>query len=77
MKIEITIKHPDAFGDAIDEAVRSSLADLPLDEEVRGHVFDARRDAVWKKLAKWVTYQEYVTIEFDTDAGTATVAVRT
>lgn len=76
MKISITFKDPDVVGDAIDEAVRASLKELGLPKEEQDAVFDVRRESVNEKLDKWISHGEYVTVEFDTDAGTATVKER-
>lgn len=44
----------------------------PDDSEINA-ITDARKDKVNKALRNWVEYGEYITIEFDTEAGTATV----
>ena len=36
----------------------------------------ARRPVVQKQIGKWLEYGEYITVEFDLDAGTATVCER-
>lgn len=75
MKFKVTLKDPDGFYDGVAVAVRDSVNALPdlLDDEERKVVTERRTKATWKRLAKFVEYQEYVEIEFDTDAGTATV----
>ena len=73
MKIRVTVKNPDCFGDAVEEAVREELASRDLDEEEREAVFDVKMEKVWKKLEKWVKWHEYITLEFDTEEGTAVV----
>ena len=40
-----------------------ALEDIPEDD----------REAIKKKLAEWIEYGEYVTINFDLEKGTATV----
>ena len=76
MKILVYIKNPDAFGDAVDDAVRASLKETGLPKDEQDELFDTRREKVWDALNRWVEYQEYVSIEFDTDAMTATVVNR-
>jgi len=59
---------------AIDDAVCDEVAKLGLtdDREINA-ITDARKDKVNKALRNWVEYGEYITIEFDTEAQTATV----
>lgn len=64
MKIKVTMKTPEA----LDYALEDAFADNPLPEERE----DMKREAR-EKLAKWFKYGEYLTIEFDTEAVTATV----
>ncbi len=73
MKLRVTFKDPDGPADCIDEAIREEVGKLKLDGDEEEAVFEVRREKLKKKLAKWLPYMEYVTIEFDTDAGTATV----
>jgi hypothetical protein len=73
MKFQVTLKDPDGFSNEIDGAIRRSLADLELDEDEKDSLFEGRREKLEKKLEKWVKYSEYVTIEFDLEAGTARV----
>lgn len=73
MKLSVTLKDPDGFGDSVDVAVREEIATLGLDQDEAESVFEIRREKVWTSIKKWVGCQEYITIDFDTDAGTATV----
>lgn len=57
MKFQVSMKCPDAVDDAIAEAAQDE------DEKM-----DAKRAA-----EKWFKYGEYLTVQIDTDAGTATV----
>lgn len=77
MKFRIQLKDPDGFSDGMDEAIKASLSESNLSEDEKEAVSEARQERAWKALETWVEYQEYVTIEFDTDAGTATVVPRT
>jgi len=79
-KFCVTFKTPNAVDDpAGEEAVRE--ATKRLTELGRGEDLGEEHEELteyWKKsfkefAAKWVRYGELVTIEFDTDAGTATV----
>ncbi len=72
MKFQVTLKDPDGFSNAVDEAVKESLSELEgLDEYEKEQLLDVRLEKTWEKLERFVEYQEYVTIEFDTEADTA------
>lgn len=73
MKFVVTIKDPDVIDDAIEDAVKESLADLGLDDDEMEPLIEKRKEKVRDKIARWVEYGEYYRIEFDTDAMTATV----
>jgi hypothetical protein len=84
VKFQITLKDPDGFYEGVKEAVAESLEKggefqgLSDDEvaELKETLTDSRRDKVLEFLNKFTTYSEYVTLEFDTEAGTATVVRR-
>ena len=75
MKFRVTMKTPDALNIAIDEAVDSIVEDLPEDlpeDEQEDKRIDLTDEA--KEFAsKYFKYGEYIAIEFDTEAKTATV----
>ena len=73
MKITVTFKDPDVVDDAVKEAVSASVAKLGLSEEEAEAVEELRRSAVRDVIGEWVSYGEYVTVEFDSDAKTAVV----
>lgn len=77
MKISVTLKDPDGFSDCVSEDVAGTLQNMGLDKEERESIEEVRVERAWKALARWVDCQEYVTIEFDTEAMTATVKERT
>ena len=73
MKIKITMKTPDAVLDAVSEAVKKDMPDDLEPFEYRC-VFEERMDALFQgPLKKWIVHREYLTVEIDTDARTATV----
>ena len=74
MKISVTFKDPDAVYDQVHEAVVDSVRDLPLDDDEKDGLIETRVEKTNELLKRWITYGEYVTVEFDTDAGTAAVA---
>ena len=60
------------------EAVMSSIdktdkQGVPIDEAEQEAIADARTEKVKTALGKFIEYSEYVTIEFDTDVGSARV----
>lgn len=74
MKFKVTLNDPDSFYDSISDAVDISLNGTTFsDDEEFEKVAELRRDKVNTALRKWVECGEYITIEFDTTAGTATV----
>jgi len=76
MKFSVTFKDPDVVHDAIRDAVKEEVAALDgLDEFERKNLVETRVEKVSDILDKWITYGEYVTIEFDTDAKIATVVL--
>ena len=75
MIITVSMKHPDVVQDAILDAVERTRPENISDEEW-GEMRTTRRDAASAILAKWVEYGEYITVEFDTEAKTATVIPR-
>lgn len=74
MKFSVTFKDPDVVHDAIRDAVKREVDALGgLDEDEKEALVETRTEKVSDILDKWITYGEYVTIEFDTAAKTATV----
>lgn len=74
MIFTITFKDPDGVSNDIDDAVKERLKKLEGEPET---VLEAAREAYSEELrnftSEWLSYGEYVTIEFDTEKGTATV----
>jgi hypothetical protein len=58
MKFRVTFKTPDALVNAVEAEV-----------ERHSNLYAEAMDCA----AKWMKYEEYITIEFDTETGTATV----
>lgn len=65
MKIQITFKTPDALDAAFDQYCEPTKNDTSITMQYEEGVVDT--------LNKFIKYGEQVTIEFDFDAGTATV----
>ena len=74
MKIKITVKDPDGVYDSINATVKNSVASIAgLDDDEREEMEESRAESVGEKLSKWIEYGEYITVEFDTETGTAIV----
>lgn len=74
MKIRVTLKDPDALYESVDHAVRElSKPDGVSDAEWKTIKEDRAETDRAKIAAKWMKYSEYLTVEFDTESGTATV----
>lgn len=74
MKIKITIKDPDGIYGAIHDAVRDEVQAIGgLDATERLDLIDSRQEQVKESLKHWIAYSQYIELEFDTEAKTATV----
>lgn len=72
MKFTITFKDPDGVYDSLRDAARQAVPE-GLDDEEREDLIATRREKLTEAIEPWVQYDEYISIEFDTEAGTATV----
>lgn len=72
MKLKITLKDPDGVYESIKDAAFSTTGDT---EKLGNSELEAetRREQLEEQCKPWIKCGEYVTIEIDTDAGTATV----
>lgn len=73
MKIKITLKDPDGVYESLREAATNSITALELEKGEREDLIESRHERYGEECKQWIEYGEYVTIEIDTDAGTATV----
>lgn len=74
MKFRVTFKDPDGVWDSIDNAAKMSAASVKgIDDDEREDLVESRREHLDAAVEKWIKWSEYLTVEFDTDAGTATV----
>ena len=76
MKLRITFKDPDGVYESIGEALRESierLVSLGLSNRAIEAAESKERESANAALKRWIEHGEYLTVEFDTDAGTATV----
>lgn len=79
MKFRVLFKTPDALEQALQEHM-DTHCDVHEEHDMECEACLALEDSSLQAISKikgigekFVTYGEYVTIEFDTDAGTATV----
>ena len=74
MKVKITMKNPDCVSDAIDEAAKESVEPVTgLSDSEKEDLIETRKEEIGEAISKWVEYAEYITVEIDTEAGTAIV----
>jgi len=76
MKIKIHLKDPDGVYESINCAAKRSVEEiigLKLSDSERESLVEGRHESMSESCSKWIKYGEYVTIEIDTDAGTAVV----
>lgn len=76
MKFRVSFKDPDTFDDAVRDAVKAELDRSGLDADETEALIDVRMAKVQKAIGHFVEYGEYIHIEFDTEARTATVIPR-
>jgi hypothetical protein len=67
------MKDPDCLHNALRDAVAEDMGGAKLDEDEADAVFQLRVEKAQKACARWFRWGEYLTVEIDTDAGTATV----
>lgn len=73
-KFTITMKDPDGFANSLMEAAElTDVDDLKLDEDEKEMIRQEREDKLRGFLKTWFRYDEYLTVEIDTEAKTCTV----
>lgn len=73
MKFKITIKNPDAYSNALNKAAEEIVANNgTLDDDIPDAI-DREYEKLDELCSKWFLYDEYLTVEIDTEAKTATV----
>ena len=72
MKFKIMMKDPDAPYDAVRDAAAESMPE-GLSESEREILIESRAEELGSFLRRWMRYGEYLSVEFDTEAGTAVV----
>lgn len=72
-KFQITFKDPDGVYECVREAAQDIVDQL--DEGDKTSIEEQAED-LYEFLVNYIEYGEYITIEFDTDLGTAKVVER-
>lgn len=74
MKVRVTLKDPDTMHDAVvDAAKRLKKPDDVSDDEWESIRIGRAAAANAFISSRWMEYGEYLVVDFDTEAGTATV----
>lgn len=73
MKVIVTFKDPDGVHESLRNACEESVEDLDISEDEKRDLAESREDQLNEDLSTWIKYDEYVSIEFDTEKKTATV----
>lgn len=73
MKIQVTMKDPDTMHEAVEDAVKAEVAALGLPRDEAEDLVEIRVEKELSKMGKWFEYGEYLRVECDTEAMTATV----
>lgn len=81
MKFRVTFKDPDGPADCLQEEAQRIVDAIPgvkdsLDDDEREALIDSKQEKLTEFAARWLDCGEYVTVEFDTEAGTAVVVPR-
>jgi hypothetical protein len=70
----VTFKDPDGVSNSLDEAASDWTRETSgLDQYEMETLSESRREQLAKFAESWIKYQEYITIDFDIETGTATV----
>jgi hypothetical protein len=74
MKIRVTLKDPDTMLDSVDEAVKRLPKPADVSASEWAYIREQRGLEAKEHISdRWMRYGEYLDVEFDTEAGTATV----
>ena len=72
VKVKLFLKDPDGVYESVKDAVQETLPD-GLNEDEAEDLLKSRMEDTHEKLKTWVKWKENVTVEIDTEAGTAVV----
>lgn len=78
MKFKVLMKDTDVLDDACRDAAAANVAAMGLASQLSANEIDmlveGRYNTIREFAGQWIRYGEEATLEFDTEAGTATVA---
>ncbi len=74
MIFRVTLKDPDGVYDSREDAAKKWANEVKgVEADERESLIDSRRDKMQRAMEKWFEYDEYLTVEIDTEAGTCVV----
>jgi len=74
MKFRVTLKDPDGPYECIQDAAKDMTKAIDgITDDERKAIQEKRAETLSKFAGRWMSYGEYITVEFDTEAETATV----
>lgn len=73
MKFRITFKDPDGPYGCMRDIASDYARNLTKNPKEQEAIEDVKFEEIQEFTEPWISYNEYVTIEFDTEANTATV----
>lgn len=74
MKFRITVQDPDGIGDDVQRAIESKMADVQgLDADELVQLRGNRQVDVWEVLGQFISDEDTLVLELDTDKETARV----
>jgi hypothetical protein len=74
VKVKVTLKDPDTMHDAVDFAVQRLERPEGVDQGEWENICEERAEKAKAAITeRWMPYGEYLVVEFDTEAMTATV----
>jgi hypothetical protein len=74
MKFKVQMKDPDTLCDAIRDAVKAQIQEIGItDSDEIEALSEKRAEKIDAICSEWFEYGEYLTVEIDTEAKTATV----
>lgn len=77
MKFRITMKDPDGPYECIRDAAKEMVEQIEgIEPSERESIVENRAETLTDFAGRWMEYGEYLEVEFDTEAGTATVIPR-
>lgn len=77
MKVRVMLKDPDTMQDSVDDAFADEVCPEGVADDEWDDIRASRADKAKKAITdKWMEYGEYLEVEFDLEAMTATVIER-